>query len=397
MLSTEQIKAEASAYGDEIISFRRHLHMHPETGFDTEETEKFIKTFLAKENIEVLKSTVGVIGKISAGRNKRPGCVALRADMDALPLTEANNTSYKSQTPGKMHACGHDGHTSMLMGAAHILNSHRDELLHDIILIFQPAEEGPKLGGARIMIKDLDKLDITNNIISISALHVTTEYPCGQILIGYGPMMASTDEFDIEITGVGGHCSAPHKAVDAMSLAAKFVIEMESFIAKRIDPLDSVVCGIGTLNAGTARNIIPQTATMTGSLRCQREESRQFVLDGIDKLLKALCEYSGATYKLATRHGLPVLVTNDDKTAQVEVFAQEIAGFDKTIRLKHSNMGSEDFAYLAERIPATFSWLGVRNEAKGFTHMMHNPKFDMDESALPIGCALLCKIAITIK
>ncbi len=391
MLTATKIKAQINAYSDRIVSFRRHLHMYPEVGFDTKETEAFIRQFLVSEGIELLESSVGVIGIIRGKNDER--CTALRADIDALPLEEENEVPYRSKVKGKMHACGHDGHTAMLMGAAHVLQQNRQELCSDVILIFQPAEEGPFPGGAKLMLEELESHRLLKKISSISALHLTTEYQCGKIAVGFGPMMASTDEFDIEITGVGGHVGLPHMTSDALSVAAKFITGMESFMSKQIDPFDSTVFAVGTLNAGTARNIVPKKALISGSLRCQREETRGFVLEGAEKLLKALCDFSGTSYSINIRRGLPVLVVNNKKTEEIEGLARELIGKENVIRLKHSNMGAEDFAFLAEKIPATFVWIGARNEEKDLIHMMHSAKFDIDENALSVGASLLSTVA----
>ena len=395
MLTADMIKKEIGGYFDEIVSFRRHLHMHPETGLDTKETEAYIRSFLEGEGVGVLESQVGVIGCIKGGKSSGC-CVALRADMDALPLAEENDVPYKSQVPGKMHACGHDGHTAMLMGAAHVLNKHRGELCADVVLIFQPAEEGPFPGGAVIMLDDLKKLGLFEKIKAVIALHLTTEHPAGKVAIGWGSMMASTDEYDIEITGVGGHVGLPHRAVDALSIAAKFVTDMESFMSRRIDPFDSAVFGTGVMRAGSARNIIPEKAVLSGSLRCQREETRLYVLENAEKILKALCEAYGAKYEMKVTRGLPVLRNDDAVVAVMEESAEETAGADNIIRLRSSNMGAEDFAFFSEVKPAAFVWIGARNEEKGFTHMMHNPKFDIDEEALKTGAALLCRAAAAL-
>lgn len=395
MLEANVIRSEIENYFGEIVSFRRHLHMHPETGLDTKETEAYIRRFLEGEGICVLESQAGVIGFIKGGKSDG-GCVAMRADMDALPLAEENDAPYKSQVPGKMHACGHDGHTAMLMGAAHVLNKHSGELSADVVLVFQPAEEGPFPGGAVIMLEDLKKLGLLEKIKAMIALHLTTEHPAGKIAVGYGSMMASTDEFDIEITGVGGHVGLPHRAVDALSIAAKFVTDMESFMSRRIDPFDSAVFGIGVMRAGSARNIIPEKAALSGSLRCQREETRGYVLENAEKILKALCEAYGAKYEMKVTRGLPVLRNDGSVAAVMEKSAEETAGAENIIRLRDSNMGAEDFAFFSEAVPAAFTWIGARNEEKGFTHMMHNPKFDIDEDALKTGAALLCRAAAAL-
>ena len=393
----ELIRAQIRQGAEDAIGYRRHLHMHPETGFDTQETERFVTDFLEREGIKILPSSVGVLAKISAGVRKKPGYIALRADMDALPLEEANDVPYKSLSEGKMHACGHDGHTAMLMGAAAVLQKCRKELPRDVILVFQPAEEGPKLGGARIMLKDLESMGLVPEIRAMAALHLTTEHPAGTVAVRYGSAMASTDEFDIGIIGLGGHGGSPHKAIDALSLSAAFVTRMESFMSRRIDPLDPAVFAIGVLKAGTAANIIPERASLSGTLRCQREETRGFILSGAERELQAICSASGASYTMDVRRGLPVLVNNDEKVEQAEKIGVDIVGPENVIRLRHPSMGAEDFAFFSEKIPAVFTWIGARNEEKGFVHMMHNPRFDFDEAALAIGTEMLCRTAVEME
>ena len=206
--------------------------------------------------------------------------------------------------------------------------------------------------------------------------------------------MASTDEMDITINGTGGHVGLPHRAVDALSLAAHFTVEMESFMSRRIDPFDPAVFGIGKLEAGSARNIIAERAELLVSVRCQSEENREFIISSAKKILTSLCDAAGASCSITVRKGLPVL-KNDEATAKlIRDEALKIVPQDKVKVLTHSNMGAEDFAYFAKEFPAAFVWVGAANEAKGFTHLMHNPRFDFDEEAMATGTELLCRIAL---
>lgn len=387
-----QIFKEADQIKDELVLNRRYLHKNPEVGFDTHNTEKYVTEFLNSQKIEIIPSSVGVMGMIRCGGSN--DIIALRADMDALNLTEENDVEYKSQNAGKMHACGHDGHTSMLMGAAKILNNNREKLKHNILLIFQPAEEGPNLGGARVMLKDLEEKGFLPKIKCIYGQHITTEYEAGKIPIKYGSLTASTDEFTIDIIGKGGHAGIPQEAIDAISVAAKFIGEMESFMSRRIDPFDPAIFSVGIINGGSAKNIIAERAAISGTIRCQSEENRKYILENAEKILKGICLYSGAAYKLDILHGLPVLVSDDKVMDTVKNIAVDVVGKDNVIDKKKAGMGAEDFAYFAQKIPAAFIWMGARNEKKGFVNLMHSPKFDFDESVLPAGVKMLCGFAM---
>ena len=264
------IEKELPAIWEEAVKDRRYLHMHPEVGFDTQNTEKYITEILKTLNVELLDAKMGVMGIIRGKDSSR--IVALRADMDALPIQEANEVPYASVCPGKMHACGHDGHTSMLLGTARFLSEHRDLLPMDVLLVFQPAEEGPDLGGARVMLKDLQEKGIAKKIVNFFALHLFNDYPTGKVGVKYGSMAASTDEYDITILGKGGHAAQPHKCVDALSVGAQIVNSMESYMSRRMDPFDQAIFSVGIFHAGTAKNIIAQTAKIAGTIRCQRED-----------------------------------------------------------------------------------------------------------------------------
>lgn len=246
------------------------------------------------------------------------------------------------------------------------------------------------------MLEEVEQSSLIKEIEAAAALHLTTEYENGKVIIRYGSAMASTDEIDVEIIGKGGHVGLPHKAIDALSIAAEYVKQMESFMSRRIDPFDSAVFGIGRLVAGTVRNIIPERAEMQVSLRCQREETRAFVLENAEKILKALCESSGADYTFEIRHGLPVLVNDRNTTAKAEKIAAAVVGDENIIRSEYANMGAEDFAFFSRKIPSTFIWVGAANKEKGLTYLMHNPRFDFDEEALSVGTELLCGLAVRL-
>ena len=391
----ELFSKQAHEVLQETIEIRMYLHMHPEIGFDTQNTERLVKEHLTAEGIEILPGRIGVFGLIRGKDNSR--MVALRADMDALCLQEENDVPYRSQIPNKMHACGHDGHTAMLLGAAKILQRNREYLPMDVLLIFQPAEEGPNLGGARVMLADLQEKGLVEKIVNIFGLHVFNDYPTGSIAVRHGAGSSSTDEFYIKITGRGGHAGQPHKTVDALSVGAKIVGAMETFMARRIDPNDSAVFSVGIFEAGSAINIVAETAKISGTIRCQKEEMRAYILDNMEQIVKGICSAYGATCHIDVVHGLPVLNNDEETTDYAQTVAESIVGTDSIIPVEHAMMGAEDFAYFAQVIPACFIKLGSCNVEKGLACPAHNPKFDFDEAAMEYGIRLLCGLAAGIS
>ncbi|WP_206460262.1 M20 metallopeptidase family protein [Anaerovorax sp. IOR16] len=392
---SEVLNKQIQSIREEVIANRRYFHMHPEIGFDTENTEKKVRHILTKEGIQLIQSKVGVLGLIKGSDSSR--MIALRADMDALCLQEDNEVPYKSIYPNRMHACGHDGHTAMLLGAAKILQNNRANLPVDVLLIFQPAEEGPNLGGARIIVNDLEKQGYADKIQYIFSLHLFNDFEIGKVGVRYGSLMSSTDEFDIKIIGKGGHAGQPHKTVDALSIGTKFVAAIESFMARRKDPFDPAVCSIGIFNSGSAKNIVAETAMISGTIRCQTEKTREYILENIEKILKGICEGFSANYRLEVLRGIPVLVNDADATTYAEELSLQAVGKENTFRIPEATMGAEDFAYFAQKIPASFLWIGSGNKEKGFTYLAHHPKFDFDEDALLIGIKEFCYLALGLK
>lgn len=380
---------------EEAVRNRRYLHMNPEIGFDTHNTEELVKKQLLEEGIEVLPAKMGVLGLIPGKDHSK--MVALRADMDALCMQEENDVPYRSQHQNKMHACGHDGHTSMLLGAAKILSRHRDQLPMDVLLVFQPAEEGPNLGGARVMLADLQEKGLAGKIVKMFGQHLFNDYQVGTVGYRYGSLSASTDEFDIKIIGRGGHAGQPDKNIDALSIGAKVVTAMESFMSRRIDPFDSAIFSVGIFQSGSAKNVVAETARIAGTIRCQREETRTFILENMERIVKGICDAFGATSHIDILHGLPVLINDKGAVDYACSVAQQVAGPSETFRLEHPMMGAEDFAYFAQAIPSAFLFLGSRNEEKGFTCLAHHPRFDFDEDAMKTGIKMLCNLAANMQ
>ena len=386
------IADEFPAVMQEAIVNRRHIHMHPEIGFDTQETEAYVRSCLDRLHVAFLPSKIGVMALIPGQDHSR--IVALRADMDALPIQEENDVSYCSQVPGKMHACGHDGHTAMLLGAAMLLSAHRALLPCDVLLIFQPAEEGPNLGGARVMLADLKEQGIAKRIERIYALHVMNDHETGTVCVKPGSIASSTDEFNLTIIGRGGHAGQPHKCVDALSIGAKVIAAIESYMSRRMDPFDQAICSIGIFEAGTAKNVVAERAHIAGTIRCQREETRAAIIENLTHITRGICESFGARCEIDILHGLPVLINDPEATRYGAAIAGEIVGADHVITLQNPMMGAEDFSYFAEEIPGSFIEIGSASPEKGLCQQNHQPHFDFDEDAMAVGIRLLVGLAM---
>ena len=325
------MKARAAEILPEVIELRRTIHKHPETGFDTGETEKLVKTFLEREHIAILPSELGVLGLIRGQNHDR--IVALRADMDALPLQEETSLPYCSQVPGKMHACGHDGHTAMLLGTAKILQEYADELPTDILLIFQPAEEGPGLGGAVKMVPQIQNTGIADKIIAAFGQHVSNDYPAGFVALKKGPVAASTDSFDLTFIGKGGHAGRPNECIDALSAGAKFVTAMESFMSRHTDPFDPCVCSIGIFQAGTAKGIVAESAHLAGTIRCQKEETRTYIIDNLKRVAQGVAYATGTECDIQVKRGVLGLRNDNDMVDYARSVMDHVVGKGHQIEL----------------------------------------------------------------
>ena len=390
----DSISNAIKKYKEETIQNRRHLHMNPEIGFDTKETEGFIINKLKEYGIEILPSKIGFLAKISG---KTDEYIALRSDIDALPLHEENDVPYASKKENMMHACGHDAHTAILLTTARIIKENQDSLNESILLIFQPAEEGPNLGGARLIVKELQENGMINKIKCMYGLHVFNNYPLGSIEIRYGGMMASTDEFDIEIIGSAGHAGEPQNTVDAVSIIAKVIGGIETWMSRRMNPLDQGICSIGMVRGGTAKNIVAETASISGTIRCLKNETRDKIIDAITSISENFAKAYGATARINILRGLPPLTNDDEVTRNAEEVLRKNLKDCKIDRMEEPVMGAEDFAFYAQEIPSTFIHIGSKNEEKGLYHLAHTPKFDIDEDAMDIGIKVFCNLIFQDK
>lgn len=387
----ESIKRLAAEYAESIVASRRHLHANPELSYQEFNTAKFVadklKSYGLKPQEGVAKTGVVVLIE---GRNPSKKVVALRADMDALPIQEISQASYKSIVPGVMHACGHDVHTSSLLGTAQILNEIRTEFEGSVKLIFQPGEEKHP-GGASIMIAE----GVLQNPspVSIIGQHVMPLIPVGKIGFREGKYMASSDEIYLRVIGKGGHGAAPELTIDPVVIAAHIIIALQQVVSRNASPKEPTVLTFGRITADGATNIIPDEVRIAGTFRSLNEEWRQSGLKKIQKMAEGIAEGMGGKCEVTISNGYPYLENNPELTRRIKAAAELYMGKENVVDIDLT-LGSEDFAYYSQKIPASFYRLGTRNEAKGITSYVHTPTFDIDEEALRIGPGLMAWMAI---
>jgi amidohydrolase len=373
---------------DDVVLIRRDLHMHPELGFAEHRTAGIIADRLRRLGYEVHEQ-IGQTGVVGVLRGARPGrTIMLRADMDALPILEEREHSYRSQSDGTMHACGHDGHVAILLGAAALIADRRDEVAGTIVLLFQPAEEG--LGGAKAMIDEgvIERFGIERAY----GLHLSTKYPVGVLGFREGPMYASSDSIEIEIEGVGGHGSAPHDAIDPIFAAASFVTSVQQVVSRRIDPLEPGVVTIGAIHGGTTHNVIPRTCRLLGTVRAFSDDVRAAMPERIEQVLRGCCDASGARYDYRYLWRYPVTANDAEQTRYARALAERTIGAEHVVEAAQL-MGAEDFSFFAQRVPACFYTLGARgSDETGHPH--HSSLFDIDERTLPTGVAMMTALAL---
>ncbi len=381
----EKIQQLAKKYAPDFISIRHHLHAHPELSYQEYETSKFVQRQLTETGIpfSVMAGT-GVVGLIE-GKNPGRRIVALRADMDALPIQEENNVSYKSTKDGVMHACGHDVHTTALLGAARILHELKDEWEGTVKLIFQPGEE-KNPGGASLMIKE----GVLQNPVpqAIFGLHVHPGLQIGQVSFRGGMVMASADEIYITIKGKGGHAAAPHLTIDTILVASHLIVSLQQIISRNRNPLSPSVLSITSVQGGHTTNVIPSEVKLMGTFRAIDEQWRFHAHELIRKQATELVHSMGAEIDLHIDVGYPMVYNNEalDQVARAE--ARTYMGAEH-VEETEIRLGAEDFGYYTRQIPGCFYRLGVMNAEKGITSGVHTPTFDIDESAIEIGAGMM--------
>jgi len=382
----DKVKSLADKYSGAMINLRRHLHQIPEPALLEFETKKSMATQMKKLGLEVNTDIWRTaIVALLKGKKDSP-CIAIRADMDALPITEKTGYFFASKNRGFMHACGHDAHMAMVWGAAKILTHFQDELPGSVKFIFQPSEEESP-GGAMPLIAAgvLDK----PKVHAIYGLHVDPTITAGKVGLKKGPIMARVDDFNLSVIGKSGHAARPHETVDAIVVAAELVSAIHTIPSRKVNPLDPIIITIGKIDGGTARNIIADRVTLFGTARALNDKIGEKIPDMIKKLTDGICKAHGAKYVLDYRVGYPVL---DNKPEIIDIFEHVITDMHgkKAVDIKERpGMGAEDFACYLQEVPGAMMLLGIRNPKIGADKPWHHPEFKIDESVLPIGASVL--------
>src|ERR1044071_1088475 len=380
-----KIEPKIAAATAELTAIRRDIHAHPELGFEEERTSKIVATKLKEWGCEVTTGIgkTGVVGTIRVGNN--PRAIGLRADMDALPMDEHNTFGHRSRHQGRMHACGHDGHTTMLLGAARHLARTRnfDGTVH---FIFQPAEEG--LGGGAAMVKD----GLFNEFPcdAIFGMHNRPGLAIGKFQIRPGAMMAGGAFFDIAITGRGGHGGGPRSGGDPVVVASHITAALQSIVARNVRPVDTAVVSVTKIHAGDAYNVIPEKATLGGTVRCFSNSVMDLVENRVRQIAESVAAGFGASASLDSRRLFPALVNNEDETKFIAETAAELVGEDNVNRQAGVVMASEDFSYMLERVPGAYIQIGI-GDGEGACEV-HNPGYDFNDGALPFGASLFARL-----
>jgi hippurate hydrolase len=371
----------------DIQAWRRDIHQHPELLYDVHRTAAFVAERLREFGCDEVATGLGRTGVVGVIKGRKPAgkadikVIGLRADMDALPIEEDTKLAYASRTPGKMHACGHDGHTAMLLGAARYLAETRN-FAGDAVVIFQPAEEGG--AGAAAMIKDglMDRFAIDQ----VYGMHNGPGIPIGSFAIRPGPIMASTDAIDIRIEGLGGHAARPHKCIDSVLVGVQLITALQSIVSRSVDPLESAVISMCEFHAGNARNVIPQTAILRGTVRTLTDGVRELVERRVREVVAGVAQMTGAKIDLVYERGYPVTVNHASQTDFAAQVAREVAG-DANVHEMVPLMGAEDFAYMLEQRPGAFIFCGNGNSAG-----LHHPAYNFNDDAIVFGTSYWIKL-----
>jgi amidohydrolase len=392
MVTAADIVESAEEIAPGVVADRRYLHQHPELGFQEENTSRLVAERLRAYGLDEVQTGIartGVVGILRGG--KGPGkCVLLRADMDALPIEEENAIDYRSENRGVMHACGHDAHTAMLLGAARVLSMRRDEFAGTVKFVFQPSEEANG-GGAKPMI---EACVLENPTVDAAfGIHVGSLIPSGIVAVHAGPINAAADGVRVTLRGLGGHAARPQMAIDPIVIGAHCIVALQTLISREVNPLSPAVLTIGALHAGTVSNVIPEDATFQGTIRTFDPETRERLAERIPQVIRGIAETFRATADVEYRLGYPPLVNDAEMAAFVRQVALEVVGPERTEE-GEPGMAGEDMAYFINAVPGAYYRLGVRSEAKGIVANHHHPRFNVDDDALATGVAMHAAVAL---
>ena len=377
----QEVNTYITSWEQELIDLRREFHRHPELGFAEQRTSRRVEEILTELGLTVSRyQETGVVGLLDCGSGST---IALRADLDALPIPEQTKLSYASKQEGVMHACGHDGHTAILLTAAKVLAKFKEQLTGKVKFIFQPAEEGP--GGALPLIEagalsapDVDK---------IYGLHINNQLSTGTIGVQPGAASAAADELEIVIEGASGHASTPQAGVDAIVVASQVVTALQSIVSRELDPHQEVVVSLGTIEGGYRRNVIADRVELTGTVRSTDPELRQQLPKKIERIVQGVTAGYGADYQLNYNFGYPVLSNTPELVEEIEPIVEKIPDVSQVKRVAETSLGAEDFAYYLQQVPGVFFRLGAAQPGQDY-YSAHHPKFDFDEGALKVGVSL---------
>lgn len=387
----ERVEALAKEYYKEVVDMRRHIHMHPELSFDEFNTSVYVKEKLVELGISYVDGYVktGLVGKLE-GKNPQKKVIALRADMDALPIVEANDVAYASQNKGVMHACGHDVHTASLLGTAKILSALKDEFEGTVLLVFQPAEE--KLpGGAKLMLEE-GALDALKPDIVLGQ-HVMPGLEVGKVGFRPGMYMASADEVYLTVKGKGGHAAMPHQLVDTVLVASHIIVALQQIVSRNANAAVPTVLSFGKVEANGATNIIPDEVKVAGTFRTMNEEWRKTAHKNITQIAQQVAQSMGAECDVNIMVGYPCVINEESATQKSIAYANELLG-DEKVEALDLRMTAEDFAYYSQEFPATFYRLGIMDTEGKLTSPLHSSTFDVDEKSLEIGMKTMAWLAL---
>lgn len=392
MSPSDQLKSNIDELVPDMVALRRDLHEHPELAFEEVRTSGIVAQRLRSLGLEVQTgiAKTGVVGLLRGGASQAGAkTIAIRADMDALPIHELNEIDYRSTVDGKMHACGHDGHTSIALAVADILSKRRAELTGNVKFIFQPAEE--LIGGAEPMVKE----GVMEGVDGVIGLHLISDYPLGRVGVRAGTIFASADKFTLSIKGRGGHAAMPHGAVDPIVISAYIITALQTLISRETSPFSPAVITIGTIQAGSAFNIIPETVEMQGTMRAFSQEDREKLLRRISEIANGIASAMGGSCDVRTFDGCPACLNDASMTELVHEAAVASVGEENVDSSEEvMTTGSDDMAYFLKAVPGCYFIVGAHNEQKGANYPHHHPRFNIDEDAMPTSVEVLVRAAM---